>query len=202
MFNIDDGILSDVPMLSVMSMLTHRKYITQYHFDCKYHSTDWWLGLATFMPHLTWLSIQVTNTIGGVSDNAPFLKQGPPNLMYLSVLAVRYPHCALTSLSLRLPALETLELDDEKEKDFAKKLREVKFECPSLRSLSITMHAKQSMLTSWFAHLRFLDVTIHDVSVCFLTTKVSLINDMKPFWNSRVYLWTLIQVVKFAFQNT
>ena len=83
-------------MSTIEGMLTHRKHITQYDLYCEYRSTDWWVDLATFMPHLTWLSFCVGEGDDEVDyedvdyneddddDNkmveTPFALEGLPNL--------------------------------------------------------------------------------------------------------------------------
>ena len=155
---------------TIEGMLTHRKHITQYFLYYQYWSIDWWADLAISMSHLTWLTLIVRKEVDGIVET-PFALRDLPNLTHLYLYAgyqttlvsihVMYP---LSSVSLRLPALQTLELDEYMEKGRAMEVREMDIECPSLVSLRSTIHAELSMSTSWFAHLRFLDLTVHDVS--------------------------------------
>ena len=120
------------------------------------------------MSHLTWLTLIVRKEVDGIVET-PFALKDLPNLTHLYLYAGcesfsihgMYP---LSSVSLRLPALQTLELDEHMGKDFAMEVLEMDIECPSLVSLRFTIHAELSMSTSWFAHLRSLKLTLHDVS--------------------------------------
>ena len=171
----------DASMSIMKGMLTHRKHITQY--DLNFHSryTDWWADLATFMPHLTWLSLGVEDRVdffsplgfslrirervyGRSKVEIPFALEGLPNLTFLHLGGFASRKHVLSSLSLRLPALQTLELEEHRDRECAIGVRELDIECPSLVSIRVTIHAELSMSTSWFAHLRSLNLTLHDVS--------------------------------------
>ena len=171
----------DASMSIMKGMLTHRKHITQYDLNFHSRSTDWWADLATFMPHLTWLSLGVEDRVDfhslfGFSlrmgelfrkkekVEIPFALEGLPNLTFLHLGGYASRKYVLSSLSLRLPALQTLELDEHRDREFARGVCELDIECPSLVSICVTIHAELSMSTSWFAHLRSLDLTLHDVS--------------------------------------
>ena len=118
--------LEETSMSTIEGMLTHRKHIRQYDLICQYRSIDWWADLATFMPHLTWLSLCVGQGVYEMEET-PFALEGLPNLTYLSLVATY--HCfgsgkhLLSSLSLRLPVLQTLELEEHGDKEYAMEVR-------------------------------------------------------------------------------
>ena len=117
------------------------------------------------MPHLTWLSLRPGQGIDGRVET-PFALEGLPNLSYLCLRAARnsFGKNALSSISLRLPALRSLEVDEDGDEVLAPEVCEVEIQCPSLVSLRFHIHAEISMSTAWFAHLRSVDLTLHDVS--------------------------------------
>ena len=172
--------LWDTTRSTIEGMLTQRKHITQYDFNCQYRSTDWWADLATFMPHLTWLSLYIKDKVDKKLET-PFALEGLPNLTYLSLGSAYddfdvYGGYMLSSLSLRLPKLQTLRLDEHGDKEYIRGMRELDIECPSLVYLRFNAHAELSMSTSWFAHLRSLDLTLYDVSACLYDEYCRVIN--------------------------
>lgn len=119
------------------------------------------------MTHLTWLSLCVEKVSEDIG-NSPFVLLGLPNLTHLNIDAAHsdsvYGEYPLSSITLRLPALQTLELQSDYDEDMAECLYELDLECPSLAKIFVTIYGKLEMTTSWFAHLRCLDMTVHDVS--------------------------------------
>ena len=164
-------------MSTMKGMLTYRKQITQYDLRCRCCSTDWWADLATIMTHLTWLELFVGEEVDDVVET-PFALQGLLIFTYLCPRVNRncYEEHLHPSLSLQLPTLQTLKLWDLVDMYLPREASEVDLECPSLLSLRIIFHEKLSMSTSWFAHLRFLDLRLHAVSACLCNEYCRVIN--------------------------
>ena len=151
----------------IKEMMIHHKHITQYKLYTRCQTSDWWIDLSTFMPHLMWLSLWVGREDEYFGESAIVLK-GLPSLTYLCIGGVGrygsiYGECSVSSISLHLPALSALELDPHSNFNRAMRLCELDIECPSLVNMQCTIQAESAMMTSWFAHLRILDLTLLDV---------------------------------------
>ena len=156
-------------LAALKQMMTHHKHITQYKLYTKSQSSDWWIDLATFMSHLTRLSIFVGIEDEYIGDSAIVL-MGLPNLTCLILGGACggdpiYGACSISSLSLHLPALQTFTLNarSKSEPPRAMWLCELDIECPSLYAMRCTFRAELAMTPSWFAHLQSLYLTLPDV---------------------------------------
>ena len=114
-----------------------------------FYSTDWWSDLATLMPHVTWLSLCLGLEVDSYGETFAFALTNLPNLTYLRIEGINNPD-TVNGL-LRLPALQTLELDEDKKlhpHDWYTRMCGLKIECPSLVSLRFHIRVEISMSTS------------------------------------------------------
>lgn len=150
-------------------MLARHKHIVHYSLYCEYRSTFWWKELASHMSHLLSLTLCVHERKGVENVEAPYALTDLPNLTLLRLfnnfrLHTSYTDIAIYSVTLLLPALKTLELDDYIDGDHAKELRALDFQCPALVSIQLTIHKGLTFSPSIFENLVSLTMTIYNVS--------------------------------------
>lgn len=153
----------DASLSTIKHLLTQHQSIVQFGIYTKYHTTAWWANLATFMPHLKLLSINVPSQSEHPTKKTPFKLAGLPNLTHLDIdTDYRDDHrdgeCWISSLSLSLPALHTLTVHQALYDNLVQQLREIDVvECPELGSLKV-------IAISMFERLESLDMFITSVS--------------------------------------
>lgn len=147
---------------TLKNIFEHCRHITEFELICEYCRPSWWRHLSAFMPHIRGLTLTVDDLQENIRTNRPLILENLPSLTYLRMcetgLGMDTPKWWLTSITLRLPALESLQWEPGAiEVDV---LREMDLICPSLTNLDIDMWSWMEVTPSIFSQLRSLDLNV------------------------------------------
>lgn len=125
---------------ALRDIFLHRRHVIQFQLWCEYRQPLWG-ELASSMSHIRWLGLIIGAVSIHIRERRPFLLENLPNLTSLRMrdneMEISVQKWWLSSISLRLPALETLEWLPGVITIEA--LKEINFECPNLKNLEMSM---------------------------------------------------------------